>query len=146
MHPSGVLGGDVVVYASNDGGRLLPGMTANATIDVASVRNALTVPIAALHGQGAATTAWGTVSGASAGAVAAGSTAQLLVDRDGKPAPVTVYVRLTSGTQAAVQPVRGALSAGDSVVVGVAGSRRYSGAGAHVPAAGGPMSAMRGLH
>ncbi len=69
---------DVVVYAANAGGMLLPGMTANATIDVASAPNALTVPVAALHTSApAGATPWGTASGADAGgAIAAGSAAQ----------------------------------------------------------------------
>ncbi len=140
---------DVVVYAENTGGRLLPGMTANATIDVAAAKNALTVPLAALHTKTAATTPWGSVSGSAAsGAIAAGSTARLVVDRNGKPAPIDVYVRLTNGTQAAVEPVNGAaLAAGDRVVVGTNQTHRNGGAqGARSPIGGSPMGAMRGLH
>ncbi len=61
---------DVVVFAENAGGKLLPGMTANATIDVANVANALTVPLDAIRSAAAATTPWGNVSG-SGGAVEA---------------------------------------------------------------------------
>ena len=40
---------DVVVDVANPNGTLLPGMTANATIDTASANNALIVPLAALQ-------------------------------------------------------------------------------------------------
>ena len=43
---------DVVVFVDNTDGKLLPGMTANATIDVASADNALVVPAAAVHVKG----------------------------------------------------------------------------------------------
>ncbi len=99
---------DVVVFAQNSGGKLLPGMTANATIAVASARNALTVPLSALHTPGrAATTPWGSVTGSAANAaIAAGSTARLVVDRNGRPVPIEVSIRLTNGTQAAVAPLQ----------------------------------------
>ena len=95
-------------------------MTANATINVATAKNALAVPLAALHTNAAATSPWGSVSGSAAtGAIAAGSNARLVVDRNGKPVPIDVYVRLTNGTQAAVEPANGAaLAAGDKVVIG----------------------------
>ncbi len=118
---------DVVVYAENAGGRLLPGMTANATIDVATATNALTVPVTALHASGGApSTPWGSVSGADAGgAIAAGSTARLTIARDGKAVPVHVRVSLTSGTQAAVVPVApDTLAAGEPVVTGWTGRER----------------------
>ncbi len=140
---------DVVVYAPNSGGKLLPGMTANATIAVASATNALTVPIAALHTSTPATTPWGNVSTGSGGAITAGSEARLVVARDGKPTPVRVRVTLTSGTLAAVQPLDGnALSAGDAVVIGSTrknGSRPASSTRSPMSAApaGG---AMRGIH
>lgn len=140
---------DVVVYAKNDGGKLLPGMTANATINVANAPNALTVPLAALHGQAAAATPWGTVTGSAGSAVTAGSTARVMVARGGKAVPVPVYVRLTSGTQAAIQPVQqSALSVGDNVVIGTTGQHHYGNAGANgqPPMSGGPMGGMRGLH
>jgi len=141
---------DVVVYAANVGGQLLPGMTANATIDVASVSNALTVPLAALHAPAAAgATPWGTTSGPDAGgAIAAGSAARLMVDRGGKAVPVPVRVTLTSGSLAAVEPIgAGALAAGDLVVMGT--RQRKTGA---PPVSGSPMGgasvggAMRGIH
>jgi HlyD family secretion protein len=139
---------DVVVYAENAGGKLLPGMTANATIDVASVRNALTVPLAALHARGsnAPATPWGAVSGSVASsAITAGSTAHLLVDRNGKPVRVPVYVRLTNGSQAAVEPLTaGTLTTGDRVVIGTNSARSGSNTNARSPMSA--MGAMRGIH
>lgn len=149
---------DVVVFADNSSGKLLPGMTANATIDVASARNALTVPLAALHtaipsagaGQATTTTTWGQVSGSAAGgAIASGSTARLIVDRSGKPTPIQVYVRLTNATQAAVEPVQpNALRAGDRIVIGSGKYRGSAGNGqnTHSPVGGAPLGGMRGLH
>ncbi len=140
---------DVVVYAENAGGRLLPGMTANATIDVASVPNALTVPLTALHARGssAAATPWGAVSGSVANsAITAGSTAHLLVDRNGKPVHVPVYVRLTNGSQAAVEPLTpGTLTTADRVVIGTNSPRRSASNGnGRSPMSA--MGAMRGIH
>jgi HlyD family secretion protein len=144
---------DVVVYANNTGGQLLPGMTANASIDVATAPDALTVPMSALHTASAANaTPWGNVSGPGAsGAVAAGSLVQLVLDRDGRPVPVAVRVVLTNGTQAAVQPIgANALSAGDLVVTGWQGQQRGADAGtgsARSPMTGAPVGAgMRGIH
>ena len=142
---------DVVVYAANAGGKLLPGMTANATIQVASVPNALTVPLAALHtrSSSAAATPWGTVSGSVASsAITAGSNARVLVDRGGKAVPVLVKVRLTNGTQAAVEPlIPGTLTTADHVVTGTNSAQRSgSGAGARSPMSGGPIGGMRGVH
>jgi HlyD family secretion protein len=143
---------DVVVYAANAGGQLLPGMTANATIDVASAPNALTVPVAALHTSAAAgATPWGTASGADAGGtIAAGSAARLLVDRSGNAVPVPVRVTLTQGNLAAVEPVQaGALAAGDLVVTGSQARQHKTSAS---PMSASPMGgasmggAMRGIH
>ena len=140
---------DVVVFAENAGGKLLPGMTANATINVANAPNALTVPLDAIHSAAAATTPWGNVSG-SGGAVEAGTTAQILVDRNGKAMPVNVYVRLTNQTQAAVQPLQAnGLAAGDRVVVGAKGAHRSvpSNQNGRSPVGAGPVGGgMRGLH
>lgn len=141
---------DVVVYATNAGGKLLPGMTANASIQAASVSNALTVPVAALRTSTPATTPWGSVGGSNGGAVAAGSAAQLLVVRGGKPARVAVTVQLTNGTLAAVLPLQsGALSAGDRVVIGTkdANRSRASSGGTRSPMSAAPVGGgMRGIH
>jgi HlyD family secretion protein len=142
---------DVVVYAGNADGKLLPGMTANATIDVASATNALTVPLAAIRSTtNTASTPWGATSGsAGASAISPGSTAQILTDQHGKPVPVNVYVRLTTETQAAVAPLtQGTLAAGDAVVTGVVAPHR-SAAGSQnprSPVGASPMGGMRGLH
>ena len=143
---------DVVVYAENAGGRLLPGMTANATIDVATATNALTVPVTALHASGGApSTPWGSVSGAdSGGAIAAGSTARLTIARDGNAVPVHVRVSLTSGTQAAVVPVApDTLAAGEPVVTGWTGRERAArpnAGNARSPMNASPVGGMRGIH
>jgi len=139
---------DVVVYAANTGGQLLPGMTANATIDVASAPNALTVPLAALHTSApSGATPWGTAAGPDAGsAIASGSAARLLVDRNGKAVPVPVRVTLTNGTLAAVEPVdTAALAAGDLVVTG--SQNRQQRKASASPMGGSPIGgAMRGIH
>jgi HlyD family secretion protein len=142
---------DVVVFADNAGGKLLPGMTANASIHVASAIDALLVPVAALHSSAPASTPWGSVTdSAGGGAIAAGSTATLQVERDGKPVTVQVNVRLTNGTRAAVAPLQtDALTAGDRVVIGSKSALRAGRAAqnSRSPVSGAPMGAgMRGIH
>lgn len=144
---------DVVVYAQNGAGKLLPGMTANASIQVASVPNALTVPAAAVRTSASASTPWGSVGGSNGGgAVSAGSSAQLLVVRDGRPTRVPVYVQLTNGTQVAVRPQQsGALFVGDQVVIGTKDGKARAGRSAsqssRSPVSGATMSGgMRGIH
>lgn len=128
----------VITLVNNAHDKLLPGMTANAAIDVQTAKNALVVPLQALSfrpaagpfnrkqpkaaggaQQGAASAAapWGQTAPGVSGAAAAGTTALLFVERGGKPAPVRVRVDLVSGTQAAVTPLRGTLSPGDGVIV-----------------------------
>ncbi len=86
---------DVVVYAENTGGKLLPGMTANATIDVAKAPKTLsrfrwprfTKPQAERTERRDAV---GHVSGSAAsGAIAAGSTARLLRRSQRQSLPIT---------------------------------------------------------
>jgi HlyD family secretion protein len=141
---------DVVVYATNTGGLLLPGMTANATIDVASAPNALTVPLSALHTAATSSaTPWGSVSGPGASSVAAGSNATLMVARHGKAIPLHVRVTLSNGTLAAVQPAgTAALAAGDLIVTGWTNPQNNTHAGGRSPMSGGsPIGgAMRGIH
>ena len=139
-----------VVLIDNPDGALLPGMTANATIDVAKQSNALTVPLAALSyvptgqphrarsAKGGSTgsapqspssapangSPWGHTNTASTGSVSAGSQGRIFVLRNGKPVFVPVDVKLVSGTQAAVAVRAGAtatLAAGDQVIVGAGG-------------------------
>ena len=156
----------VIVDVVNKGGKLLPGMTANATINIASAKNALVVPLAAVHAQGArgakapaagtdaatqtAQSPWGSVNGSAASAdVVAGSKAVVLVQRNGKIVPVRVNVQLTTASQAAVAPIApDTLVVGDNVVTGgVAGGTTRAarsgapGGGGH---GGGPTS-TRGL-
>jgi HlyD family secretion protein len=152
---------DVVVYVNNQNGTLLPGMTANATINVQSVANAFVVPLSALRARatGAAapaagiastTSPWGGTSG-SAGSIAAGNDASLTVDREGKLQRVTVHVDLVTSTQAAVTPTGDStLSAGENVVTAFTGAqhRTQSAAGGSTnPLAGSsaPRGATRGM-
>ena len=156
---------DVVVRVDNRDSALLPGMTANASIDVASAKNALVVPIAALQWNshadratpsGAATAAqspWGSTQAAASGnAVTSGLVGSLFVERDGGSlVRVPVQVVLATSTQAAVAPVQPAeLTSGDRVVVasgnGARGSRSAGGAArtaGGVPSLGG---SVRGIH
>jgi HlyD family secretion protein len=147
---SNVVTYDVVVDVNNDNKQLLPGMTANATIVVASVKNALVVPIAALQysppsksAKGAAATVaspWGALpAGAAGSSVAAGTTAQVYVRRGNTTVVVPVRADLVTATQAAVTPLSGSLLAGDLVLVGSAVPAKKSAA----PAGAGPA---RGLH
>jgi HlyD family secretion protein len=135
---------DVITLVDNPQGKLLPGMTANASIAVQTAKNALVVPLQALsfrrafalkgahkrsgtqtrsqprvsNGSAAASASpWGQTSGSASAATTAGSDGMIFVQRDGKPAPVRVHINLVSGTQAAVTPLRGTLQAGDDVIV-----------------------------
>jgi HlyD family secretion protein len=149
----------VIVDVVNKDGKLLPGMTANATINVASAKNALVVPLAALRAQpvrgaaaasanGGATAAtgqtpWGSVNGTvGAASIAAGSNAIVMVQRGGKNVPVHVNVQLTTTTQAAVTPIApDTLAAGDNVITGESGKTHRAGGTGRSPvsgAAGGP--------
>ncbi len=156
---------DVVVDVNNTTGQLLPGMTANATIDVASTPNALVVPLSAVHaarsaqsataGSASAANPWGgSASGASS--VTTGQNATVMVQRNGKITRVPVQVGLVTTTQAAVTPANGAtLAAGDKVVTAMSGgSHKGAYQGQHAqqgastnPLAGGSTSrgATRGI-
>lgn len=147
----------VVVYANNSSGKLLPGMTANATIDVASAPNALVVPLQALHTRGGSQSgstqngstqsggtqsgSWGqTLSQSAGGAVTAGSNAMLLVQRNGKVTPVRVHVDLTTAAQAAVTPLEGQTLSENDVVVISSGSTHASGSHGGQQSRGGSSS------
>ncbi|MDQ2865330.1 MAG: efflux RND transporter periplasmic adaptor subunit, partial [Candidatus Eremiobacteraeota bacterium] len=134
---------DVVVLVNNGSNKLLPGMTANATIDVAKAGNALIVPAGALEFHPAAgslrghrtsarsqsngtsaASPWGqvTANGAPANAaVTAGSSGSLWIEDNGALRHVRVTVLLTNATDAAVSPIRGTLNVGDRVVVATGG-------------------------
>ncbi|MGR4066180.1 MAG: efflux RND transporter periplasmic adaptor subunit [Vulcanimicrobiaceae bacterium] len=138
---------DVVVDVDNASGKLLPGMTANATVDVASAPNALIVPAAALQwkpygGQGAtAQSPWGSVNGAAASpAITAGATGTVFVKNGaGRPQAVPVQVTLSTAAFAAVVPAAPAtLNVGDAIVVGSTGGH------AHAAAAGAARSPLSG--
>ncbi len=135
-----------VVLVDNNDQALLPGMTANATIDVQKAADALVVPLSALsftpafngtHHRAAGTTGtrrakagttatapnsaspWGSTTGSASAAVVAGSQGRVFVQRNGKLVRVPVRITLISGTQAAVVPAGDAtLAAGDQVVTG----------------------------
>jgi HlyD family secretion protein len=153
---------DVVVDVNNSSGQLLPGMTANATINVASALNALVVPLTAVHAvpQAGATNSantanpWGgSASGASA--VTTGESATVTVQAGKKLQRVPVLVGLVTATQAAVTPTGSAtLAAGDNVVTAFSGTHKGSAQGQHQqqgassnPLAGGSSSrsATRGI-
>jgi len=132
-----------VVLVDNKDGALLPGMTANATIDTASLQNATIVPIAALQwhpsaadmkdlvassgvkpqhrqaaGGSSSTTSspWGSTGATGSTTVVAGTTGRVFVDQNGKLQIVPVQVAMVSGASAAVTPARGTLTAGEAVV------------------------------
>ncbi|HVA33786.1 MAG TPA: efflux RND transporter periplasmic adaptor subunit [Candidatus Baltobacteraceae bacterium] len=156
---------DVVVLVDNKDGALLPGMTANASIEVATARNALVVPLTALQwnpraSQKATTTSaagsaspWGAVAAGAGGgsAIATGANGRIFVQRGGKLQRVPVTVALATATQAAVTPSAGAsLQSGDAVVVASSGGTARAGSGSSSrspmsPARVGP-GAMRGIH
>ena len=160
---------DTVVLVDNQSGKLLPGMTANATIDVAKSDNALVVPLAALsyqprfagtgaHAHRAKTSApsngspWGATTGSAGSSATPGATGRIFVLRNGKLALVPVTVGLSNGTQAAVKPVSGTLAAGDAVVTAdsstsgaVAGASARAGANPLTGGFGGGSS-TRGIH
>jgi HlyD family secretion protein len=152
-----------VVLVENNDQALLPGMTANATIDVQAAKNALIVPAAALtfrptggtatHRTAATQTAgtpWGASLTGATSAPTTGGRGRIFVQRDGKLVRVPVQIVLATSTQAAVTPLDDAtLAAGDMVVTGGAATHA-SGAGARgataqSPFAGGPPAGMRGI-
>jgi HlyD family secretion protein len=118
---------DTVVYVDNKDGALYPGMTANASIHVAKVTDALVVPIAALQyappqarhitpAGASATSPWGATEASLTRTIIAGRSGRLYVLRDGKLVRLAVRVMLVSGTEAAVNAAGAALRIGDRVV------------------------------
>jgi HlyD family secretion protein len=129
-----------VVDVSNQDGSLLPGMTANASINVASVKSATIVPVAALQWHPAAgqskarkpssnTTStasatnsgngnpWGTTGSAGSSTVIAGTRGRVFVQQGKTVQMIPVNIQMISGTNAAVTPIRGTLTAGTPVIV-----------------------------
>lgn len=120
---------DTVVYENNGDGRLRPGMTPTASIEVARAVDALVVPVAAL-GFGtasqqrqataprASTSPWGDTGTAESSTFVSGSIAAVVVTNGGRSVTVPVRVMLVSGGQAAVEPLHGGtLEAGDEIAV-----------------------------
>lgn len=132
----------VIAEAANPNGKLLPGMTANADIVIATKRNVLKVPVAALRwtpngasqaraatmgfgapgmgggprGGGFGSPPGGPSTGQRASARAGGGRGgSVYVLRDEKPVAVAVKVGASDGTSTEVS---GALQAGDPVIVG----------------------------
>jgi HlyD family secretion protein len=122
-----------VVDVDNQDGALLPGMTANATINVASVKNATIVPLVALQwhptsgqfkgrkapAQSAAASGnpWGSTGSSSSSTVTAGTTGHVFVSQGNSVHAVPVNIQMISGTDAAVTPLRGTLAPGTPVVI-----------------------------
>ena len=147
----------VITLVNNPQNRLLPGMTANATIGVATAHNALVVPTQALafrpstargnyrHGTSAAHVAsggagspWGQTAAGAGGSAAAGNTGVIFVQNGRQLAPVRVKIDLVSGTQAAVTPLCGTLAAGSNVVIGSSNSQSASSSTRTSSGPGGP--------
>jgi len=128
---SNVVTYDTVVYVDNKDGALYPGMTANASIHVAKVTNALVLPITALQWsppeqarpkRSASTSTtpaspWGMTESSLTRTIVAGRNGRAFVYRSGKLTYVPVRVLLVTDTEAAVAPTKaGSLHAGDPVV------------------------------
>jgi HlyD family secretion protein len=142
---------DVVVLVDNAAGKLLPGMTANASISVAQVKNALVAPLQALsyrpaggtrshrpaQANGPSGSPWGQTGSGSSGAVVSGTRGVVFVLQHGKPHAVPVNIQLVSGMQAAIVPLRGSLRAGDPLVTGDSAAHTQRSAAA-TPAGPGP--------
>ena len=145
---------DVVTLVNNPQNKLLPGMTANASIAVATARNALVVPQQALSWRPAAGAVhrvrtssagspWGQTAAGAGVDAASGSSGLIFVQRNGKPVPVRVKIDLIGGTQVAVTPLRGSLAAGDAVIVSDSSgvpSRTHAASAAANSSPGGPGS------
>ncbi len=143
---------DVVVDVANPDGALLPGMTANATIEIASAKNALVVPLAALSWKPSSTKApssgsspWGTLASGS-GTVASipGTAGTLYTLLGGRPRRIAVRVVLATSTEAAVTALPpDTLQAGEAVVTAATGASATARSGsARSPVSG----AMRVIH
>ncbi|HEY8312618.1 MAG TPA: efflux RND transporter periplasmic adaptor subunit [Candidatus Baltobacteraceae bacterium] len=138
----------VITFVKNTGNKLLPGMTANATIQVAS-KSGLVVPLQALQYQpsggrhhsndatAAAGSPWGQTSGGAGTAIVAGRNGTVYVQDGNGSKAVNVRVDLVSGTQAAVTPTNGALVAGQQLVLSDGAHQSK----ASRPASGGPAGA-----
>lgn len=142
---------DAVVYENNSDGRLRPGMTPTASIEVARARDALVVPLAALTfgsamrrqavsnatplpEAAAPASPWGDTGAVENAAIVAGSAGQLVVVENGKTRVVPVSVVLVNAGQAAVVPTPAtALAAGDEVAISFASRANASQTPARAP-------------
>lgn len=110
---------DVVVSAENPGQELLPGMTANLSVLVATRANVLKVPNAALRYRlpNQATDTAARRPGPGGGGAQPGLPGRVYVlDQAGQPAPVVLRVGISDGTMTEI--IAGDLKEGQSVVVG----------------------------
>jgi HlyD family secretion protein len=121
-----------VAYVDNRAGLLRPGMTANASIDVARAAGGIVVPLQALtyvppsepgakygKARGSAPgSVWGATAttGTTGASLSAGARARLYVLSDGRPVGIPVRVLLVAGTDASVAS-EGAPIAEDAPVV-----------------------------
>ncbi|MGB8203302.1 MAG: efflux RND transporter periplasmic adaptor subunit, partial [Candidatus Baltobacteraceae bacterium] len=170
---SNVVTYQTVVLVDNSSGKLRPGMTASATIQISAVPNALVVPLQALsysppsgsvarrtrktataagapaaNAPSAGSSPWGASLDPSA-ALVAGGTSRVFVERSGSLQVVPVRVDAIEGTAAAVTPLRGTLSAGDAVAIGdstqAQSAHRSTAPAASSPFAGGSRG-LGGIH
>jgi HlyD family secretion protein len=160
----------VIIEVPNPEGRLRPKMTANVTIDVATVSNVLRVPNAALRfkpsteegdkdkkkSAGGGGDATGRAARSGQGGGPAGAAAQLpggrggrrdtkqstvyILGPDNKPTPVQLRAGITDGRF--TQVLDGSLKEGDTVIVGIATSKVEG--PPPMGGAGGPGGGQRG--
>jgi HlyD family secretion protein len=102
---------DAVISIHDESSRLIPGMTANITIDVATRTHVLTVPTAALlyRPQNAGSAPTANTGGAP------GSTVTLWVLRHNKAVPVNVVIGFSDNQNVEIRS--GDIRAGDQVVL-----------------------------
>jgi HlyD family secretion protein len=100
---------DAIVTVHDESARLMPGMTANVSIDIGQHQRVLLVPTAALLYQSHSSS-----GGSSSVSSAPGSRVQLTVLRNGKPVQVPVVIGLSDTNN--VEITSGGLKAGDRVV------------------------------
>lgn len=138
----------VIVHVNNNDNKLLPGMTANATITVAQMKNALVVPLQALayrpvqarqarvqrRQTPSPSSPWGAAS--ASGAIVAGDKGVVFVLREGKARAVPVRVELVNGMQAAVTPLHGRIASGEGLIVSDGSMRSQRPAAVNNPTAG----------
>ena len=125
---------DAIVAVHDDSSRLLPGMTADITIAIATRQQVLAIPAAALlyrPTSGSTGGGGGGFGGASSGSAspppiagAPGSRAVVYVLRDGQPTRVRIVLGLSDGKNYEVRS--GDLKSGDLVITGQALTKTFS--------------------